>query len=87
MGYIYSNIYAMERTTVFLDRSTLARAKDFARREGKSFAAVVREALAAYIAAPRRAAGGLPSVSGQFASGQTDGSERVDELLWPDPHH
>ncbi|MGI9077229.1 MAG: CopG family transcriptional regulator [Gemmatimonadaceae bacterium] len=76
----------MERTTVFVDHSTLRRAKDFARREGKSFAAVVREALAAYIAMPAHTAGGLPSVSGQFASGQSDGSERVDELLWPDPH-
>lgn len=76
----------MERTTVFLDRATLRRAKVFARREGKSFAAVVREALAAYIALPARAPGGLPSVSGQFASGQSDGSARVDDLLWPDPH-
>ncbi|MGH7719433.1 MAG: CopG family transcriptional regulator [Gemmatimonadaceae bacterium] len=76
----------MRRTTVFLDQSLLKRAREFARREGKSFAAVVREALAAYVVAPRGAAGRLPAITGQFASDHSDTSERVDELLWQEPH-
>jgi hypothetical protein len=75
----------MRRTTVFLDDTLLQRARQYARREGKSFAAVVRESIAAYISRDRRA-NVLPSIAGQFASGHTDTSERVDELLWSDPH-
>ena len=75
-----------EQNHRFLDASLLRRAKQFARREGKSFAAVVREALAAYIVGPGGAAAGLPSIAGRFASGRTDVSERVDDLLWPQPH-
>jgi hypothetical protein len=48
------------------------------------FAQVVREAIALYVATPRT--GELPSIAGQFASGHDDTSERVDELLWRDPH-
>jgi hypothetical protein len=75
----------MKRTTVFLDEALLRRARQAARREGRSFAQVVREALAQYLAAPvgkRR----LPSVAGMFDSGRTDISERAEELLWQDPH-
>ena len=79
-------MYDMERTTVFLDKSLLRRARQFARREGKSFAAVVREALAAYITGERRSRARLPSIAGQFASGHADTSERADELLWQEPH-
>jgi len=46
---------------------------------------MVREAVALYLAAPA-AKTGVPSISGQFASGTSDTSERVDELLWRDPH-
>lgn len=79
----------MERTTVFLDRLTLRRARQLARKEGKSFAAVVREALAAYIALRTEAgsaARGLPAIAGQFASGHADTSAEVDKLLWREPH-
>lgn len=79
------NMYAMRRTTVFLDEQLLRRARQFARREGKSFAAVVRESLAAYMAGGRPA-NRLPSVAGRFASGRTDTSNRVDQLLWTEPH-
>ena len=76
----------MKRTTIFLDPRLLKRARGYAQREGKSFAAVVREALAAYIVP--RAAGGprLPGIAGQFGSGVSNTSERVDELLWREPH-
>jgi len=85
MAYMVCSIYAMKRTSVFLDKVLLRRAREFARREGKSFAAVVREALAAYIATPAQSASRLPSVAGRFASGRSDTSERVDELLWSEP--
>jgi len=85
MAYKVCTIYAMKRTSVFLDKVLLRRAREFARREGKSFAAVVREALAAYIATPAQSASRLPSVAGRFASGRSDTSERVDELLWSEP--
>jgi hypothetical protein len=75
----------MKRTTVFLDDGLLARARRHARREGVSFATVVREALAAYLATPRGDAS-LPSIAGRFSSGSDDTAERADELLWRDPH-
>lgn len=75
----------MKRTTVFLDDALLRRVRQTARREGRSFAAVVREALARYLAGPvgKRK---LPSIAGMFDSGHADTSVRVDELLWKDPH-
>ncbi len=76
----------MKRTSLFLDEATLKAARKAAAARGVPFAQVVREALAAYVA-PRRAVDrGLPSVAGAFASGERDTSERVDELLWRDPH-
>ena len=75
----------MKRTTVFLDEQLLAAAQRVAERTGVSFATLVREALSAYLsgAATNR---GLPTIAGQFASGASNTSERVDDLLWPDPH-
>ena len=75
----------MRRTTVFIDEHTLARLQKAAQRSGTSSAALIREALSLFLDAPR-AAIGMPSVSGQFASGRTDTAERADEFLWPDPH-
>ena len=75
----------MKRTTIFLDEPLLARAQRLAAREGRSFASVIREALATYLDA-RPSTPGLPSVAGAFGSGFRDTSERVDELLWSDPH-
>jgi hypothetical protein len=74
----------MRRTSLYLDNATLDAAQRAAKHRGVPFAQVVREALAEYVAKPR--APGLPSVAGQFASGDADTSERVDELLWRDPH-
>jgi hypothetical protein len=81
----------MRRTTIFLDERLLRRAKDVARREGKSFAQVVREAVAGYVAgyvagASRAGADTVPSIAGRFASGYADTAERADELLWREPH-
>jgi hypothetical protein len=76
----------MKRTTVFLDEATLRRAAQKARAEGRSFASLVREAVAAYVAARPQGQRPLPSFTGMYDSGQTDTSERVDELLWTVPH-
>jgi hypothetical protein len=78
-------MYAMKRTSLFLDEKLLERARRAARRQGVSLATVVREALAAYLVEPR-GIGGVPPIAGRFASGASDTSERVDELLWRDPH-
>lgn len=76
----------MKRTSLFLDEQLLRQLKRVAARRGVSFATVVREAMAAYVAAPMTSGGTLPSVAGKFSSGRTDTSTRVDELLWKDPH-
>jgi predicted DNA-binding protein len=70
---------------LFLDDQTIKRMQKLARARGVSFATVVREALARYVADVEPASG-LPSIAGRFASGSTDTSTRVDELLWRDPH-
>jgi len=75
----------MHRTTIFLDDKLQRRLQRLAERRGVSFASVVREALAQYVARPAGSSA-LPSIAGRFSSGQPDTSERVDELLWRDPH-
>ena len=78
-------MYVMKRTTIFLDERLLALAQRRARQNGVSFATLVREALGEYLARPKDT-GRVPSIAGRFASGAGDASERVDELLWKDPH-
>ena len=75
----------MRRTSLFLDEDLTALLQKAAKKRGVSFATVVREALAAYVASKGTGAS-VPSIAGQFASGTADTSERVDELLWRDPH-
>jgi predicted transcriptional regulator len=75
----------MRRTSLFLDDQLIKRMQKLARSRGVSFATVVREALAQY-AAEAEPAAGIPSIAGRFSSGTSDTSERVDELLWRDPH-
>ena len=85
MTYLRWHIYVMKRTTVFLDDKLQQRLQKLAGRRGTSFAQLVREALSEYVARPAGSTS-LPSVAGRFASGMSDTSERVDELLWKDPH-
>lgn len=75
----------MKRTTVFLDEQTLRRLRREAQRQGVSSATLVREAVSRYLEAPKTG-GVLPSIAGKFASSRADTAERVDELLWRDPH-
>ena len=79
-------MYVMRRTTIFLDPDLLRRAQEEAQREGRSFAGLVREAVAAYLDRGQVESQRVPSITGRFASGQSDTSERADELLWQDPH-
>ena len=78
----------MRRTSLFLDDKVTSYLQRLARRRGVSFATVVREALAVYVAHPggHRDIPSLPSVVGRFASDHTDTASRVHELLWRDPH-
>jgi hypothetical protein len=75
----------MKRTTVFLDDKLQRQLQRVAERRGTSFAQVVREALAQYVARPASQSH-VPSVAGRFGSGATDTSERVDQFLWQKPH-
>lgn len=76
----------MKRTTIFIDEALMERLRRFARREGLSSAAVVREAVAAYLEVRESEKRGVPKLAGRFESGRKDTSARVDELLWTDPH-
>ena len=77
----------MKRTTIFVPESLERDLQLFARREGKPAAAVVREAIAEYIARGRSRAK-LPAFAAAFDSGYTDTAERHEELLFADlsPH-
>lgn len=78
-------MYVMIRTSLFLDTRTMTSLKRAAQRRGVSVAAIVREAVAAYLSGAAPAVP-LPSIVGRFASGQSDTAERANELLWRDPH-
>ena len=70
----------MKRTTIFVPEGLERDLQLYARREGKPTAAIVREALAAYIAG--RPAADLPSFTGAFDSAHADTAERQDELIF-----
>ena len=82
--HIRRYIYAMKRTSVFIDEQTLYKLNRAAQQAGVSAASLVREAITAYLASPKTSA--VPSIVGAFASGTSDTSERADELLWSNPH-
>jgi predicted transcriptional regulator len=71
----------MKRTTIFVPEALERDLQLYARREGKPTAAVVREALAAYVA-QKRPATELPSFAAAFDSGFTDTAERHEELVF-----
>jgi predicted DNA-binding ribbon-helix-helix protein len=75
----------MKRTSLFLDASILRDLRRAAERRQVSVASLVREAIAKYLAEPA-APSRLPSVAGRFSSRKRNTSERVDDLLWRDPH-
>ena len=71
----------MKRTTIFVPEALERDLQLYAQHAGKPTAAVVREALAAYIA-QRRPATQLPSFAAAFDSGRTDTAERHEDLLF-----
>jgi hypothetical protein len=71
----------MKRTTVFMPEELERDLYAYAKRSGKPAAAIVREAIAAYIVGGANAAA-LPSFVGAFDSGHTDTAERHNELLF-----
>ena len=75
----------MKRTTVFLDEDMHYRLQRAAQRTGVSSASLVRKAVAHYLETPPTSAQ-VPNIAGRFGRGSRDTSERVDELLWRDPH-
>lgn len=77
MFAIYGN--HMQKTTVYLDEGAYRRLKQIARTDGRSPAAMVREAVAEYTArrAPRRKARSV----GAGNSGRADLAQRDEELL------
>jgi hypothetical protein len=71
----------MKRTTIFVPEALERDLQLYARREGKPTAAVVREALAAYIA-QKGTAQALPSFAAAFDSGHSDTADQHEEILF-----
>ncbi|MEO7367155.1 MAG: CopG family transcriptional regulator [Gemmatimonadaceae bacterium] len=80
-----SNMYAMKRTSLFLDERLLRSLSRAAKQRQVSVASLIREAVANYLS-DSVAGGRLPSVAGRFSSGGSDTADRNEELLWRDPH-
>lgn len=77
----------MKRTTLFIDEGVEHELHLLAQRKQVPVSALVRESLEQYLAEQRRQGLSLRFL-GQGHSGQQDGSERHEELLWQDldPH-
>jgi len=75
----------MKRTTIMADENTLLELKAIAQRQGKSTSQIIREALAEYVVAHRtegRHKNPLLALIGLGeSSGETDVSERAEEIL------
>lgn len=71
----------MKRTTIFVPEALERDLQLVARRKGMPTAAVVRDALAAYIAHEQPAIA-LPSFAAAFDSGFTDTAERHEDMVF-----
>lgn len=76
----------MKRTTIFIDEQIERELQGLARRKQWPVAAVVREAIQAYVVSETRQPLPVPGFVGTGRSGRTDIAERHEELLWKDPH-
>ena len=75
----------MKRTTLFLDEQTERELQEVARRQKRPMAAVVREAIAEYVA--RATAAQPPKAVGFIGigrSGHRNTADRHEDLLWKD---
>jgi hypothetical protein len=78
MVMLYVSIAHMKRTTLYLDPELEVLLKLEVRRQRRPMAAIVREAVQAYVTRePRRAPPGV----GAWASGHADTAERAEEVL------
>jgi hypothetical protein len=68
----------MDKTTLYLDPDDYRRLKRLAASRKRAPAALVREAVAEYVA---RHEAPMPRSLGAFSSGRNDLSERAEELL------
>ena len=75
---VYVSIYAMKRTTIYLEPELEVLLKLEVLRQQRPMAELVREALHAYV---RREPTRAPPGAGAFASGHSDTAERADEVL------
>jgi hypothetical protein len=68
-----------QKTTVYLEADDYRRLKGIGRGRGQKAAAMVREAVAEYVA--RHAPARRPKSLGKFSSGRSDLGERAEDLL------
>jgi len=71
----------MKRTTIFADDDLIAEIKEISREEGRSAAAVMREAMLSYIDRKKNKKRKLSFV-GVGDSGRRGVAEKHEELLW-----
>ena len=74
----------MQRTTIFADEYLLREIKELAKREKRSAADIIRDALVQYLKT-RKAPSNKFSFTGIGESGRSDLSEKHESLLWPKP--
>jgi len=76
----------MKRTTIFIEPQIERELQAMARRSGRPMAAIVREAVAQYVAADKESRPARPGFVASGRSGRSDIAERHEELLFqPDP--
>ena len=77
----------MKRTTIFMPETLERDIQLYAKREGLPMAAVVREAVAVYIAT-KQPSGVVPTFAGIGASGRSGIAEKHEAMLFRDldPH-
>ncbi len=74
----------MKRTTIVAEEGLLLEVKQVAYEQGRSVSDVVQEALAEYVKSRRRAKRGKISFIGAGLSGQSDISEKAEDILESD---
>jgi len=72
----------MKRTTIFIEESLESELKTLSRVEGRSVAALVREALTGYVRTRRKRKRPEPSFVAIGRSGHRDTAERHEEILF-----
>jgi predicted transcriptional regulator len=66
------------KTTVYLDTDTVLALRQMAESQGRPQAELIRDALESYVKLGKRP---LPAGMGKYDSGESDVSERAEEIL------